>query len=383
MALSRRQIPPTLHFKTLNPLIDTSKTKLEVVDRLTEWKTTDGPRRAGVTSLGIGGTNAHVILEEPPAPEPSQPGRPVRLLTLTAKSAVALEETTHSLAGHLRRFPGDSLGRHGLHASCRPKRIRPPPHVHRPRSCGGPPVRRPASFPGRRDGQDFRSAPGRVPFFRPRFASTAGWAPSSIKRNRCSGNGSIPAPSWPGPTSALTSAKFFIRPSRRRRSRGKDEAHLERPAHSLCGRIRPGPALDFMGRASRQTHRAQPRRISRRLSQRRLHAERCDVAGLLARKPDAKSQGGGDARRLPHRSRNGPADRRRSFPGGGERSGPVCHFRPGRLDYRPPGETHPGRDCRAAPAHLPRLPFPHARSRAGHLCGPGAPETIARTRKSP
>ena len=109
LALGRRQIPATLHFKTLNPLIDTGKAKLEVVDRLTEWKTAEGARRAGVTSLGIGGTNAHIILEEPPEPAPGQAARPVRLLTLSAKSAAALEDATHSLAGHLRHFPGENL----------------------------------------------------------------------------------------------------------------------------------------------------------------------------------------------------------------------------------------------------------------------------------
>jgi acyl transferase domain-containing protein len=80
-----------------------------VVDQLTEWKTTDGPRRAGVTSLGIGGTNAHVILEEPPEPAPSQAGRPVRLLTLSAKTAAALDDATHSLAAHLRHFPDGNI----------------------------------------------------------------------------------------------------------------------------------------------------------------------------------------------------------------------------------------------------------------------------------
>jgi acyl transferase domain-containing protein/thioesterase domain-containing protein/acyl carrier protein len=109
LALERRQIPATLHFKTLNPLIDSRKTKLQVVDRLTEWVATDGPRRAGVTSLGIGGTNAHIILEEPPEPAPSHALRPVRLLTLSAKSAAALEDATRSLASHLRQFPDENL----------------------------------------------------------------------------------------------------------------------------------------------------------------------------------------------------------------------------------------------------------------------------------
>ncbi|HEV3272930.1 MAG TPA: SDR family NAD(P)-dependent oxidoreductase [Candidatus Methylacidiphilales bacterium] len=120
LALRRRQIPATLHFKTLNPLIDAAPAKLRVVDRLTEWKTDpaeNAPRRAGVTSLGIGGTNAHVILEEPPELPPSHAERPLRLFTLSAKSAAALEDATHSLAGHLLRFPNENLDdiAHTLH----------------------------------------------------------------------------------------------------------------------------------------------------------------------------------------------------------------------------------------------------------------------------
>ena len=124
LALGHGQIPATLHFQTLNPLIDTGATKMQVVDRLTEWKTahgTEGPRRAGVTSLGIGGTNAHVILEEAPKPAPSRAGRAVRLFTLSAKSAAALEDATHALAGHLRRFPNENLddAAYTLHAGRR------------------------------------------------------------------------------------------------------------------------------------------------------------------------------------------------------------------------------------------------------------------------
>jgi acyl transferase domain-containing protein/thioesterase domain-containing protein/acyl carrier protein len=110
LALKHRQIPATLHFKALNPLIDANKTKLEVVDCLTEWTTNaNAPRRAGVTSLGIGGTNAHVILEEPPASSPSVSSRPVRLFTLSAKSPAALDDATRALSRHPQRHPGENL----------------------------------------------------------------------------------------------------------------------------------------------------------------------------------------------------------------------------------------------------------------------------------
>ena len=105
LTLQRRQIPPTLHYKNLNPLIDTGKTKLEVIDQLTDWKDADGPRRAGVTSLGIGGTNAHIILEEPPAVAPAAAARPAQLITLSAKTTGALDDATRALAAHLRGHP--------------------------------------------------------------------------------------------------------------------------------------------------------------------------------------------------------------------------------------------------------------------------------------
>jgi acyl transferase domain-containing protein/thioesterase domain-containing protein/acyl carrier protein len=105
LALGRHQIPPTLHFEKLNPLVDAERTRLQVVDRLTDWKSDGAPRRAGVTSLGIGGTNAHIVLEEPPVTESGPPGRPVRLITLSAKSAPALEQATQELASYLRQEP--------------------------------------------------------------------------------------------------------------------------------------------------------------------------------------------------------------------------------------------------------------------------------------
>jgi acyl transferase domain-containing protein/thioesterase domain-containing protein/acyl carrier protein len=110
LALKNKQIPATLHFKTLNPLIDAAQTKLQVVDQLSEWTSDEGaPRRAGVTSLGIGGTNAHVILEEAPEPAPSHSERQVKLFTLSAKSPAALDDTTQALARHLGRFPEENL----------------------------------------------------------------------------------------------------------------------------------------------------------------------------------------------------------------------------------------------------------------------------------
>ena len=59
------QIPASLHFEEANALIDFDATPFRVNTRQRAWKSS-GPRRAGISSFGMGGVNAHVILEEPP-----------------------------------------------------------------------------------------------------------------------------------------------------------------------------------------------------------------------------------------------------------------------------------------------------------------------------
>ncbi len=94
LCLHHRKLPPSLHFKTPNPQIDFAHSPFFVNTELREWETDGLPRRASVNSLGIGGTNAHVVLEE--APPPSRPPSPVpdrllHLLTLSAKTPAALQ----------------------------------------------------------------------------------------------------------------------------------------------------------------------------------------------------------------------------------------------------------------------------------------------------
>ncbi len=103
LALRHRQIPPSLHFRKPNPLIDFENSPFYVNTGLTEWKAERGPRRAGVTSLGIGGTNAHVVLEEaPPVEKHATAKKPYQLLVLSAKTASALEKASQNLGAHLQ-----------------------------------------------------------------------------------------------------------------------------------------------------------------------------------------------------------------------------------------------------------------------------------------
>lgn len=92
LALQHRQIPPTLHYQRPNPAIGFERTPFFVNPVLRDWVAGETPRRAGVNSLGIGGTNAHVILEEAP-PLPGRTGEPAsgwHLLPLSARSPEAL-----------------------------------------------------------------------------------------------------------------------------------------------------------------------------------------------------------------------------------------------------------------------------------------------------
>ena len=103
MALEHRQIPPMMHFEQANPAIDLENGPFYVNRELVSWPVPDGGhRRAGVSAFGIGGTNAHIVLEEAPAPVPgSDRVREWQLLPLSAASERALRASAGRLAGHL------------------------------------------------------------------------------------------------------------------------------------------------------------------------------------------------------------------------------------------------------------------------------------------
>ncbi len=106
-ALEHRQLPPSIHCERPNPRLHLDESPFYVNDRLRDWPAAGGPRRAGVNSLGIGGTNAHVVLEEaPPRPAPA-PSRPWQLLLLSARSGPALAAAAERLAAALA---GDFAG---------------------------------------------------------------------------------------------------------------------------------------------------------------------------------------------------------------------------------------------------------------------------------
>ncbi|WP_218081869.1 type I polyketide synthase [Anthocerotibacter panamensis] len=105
LALDHKLVPPSLHFETPNPQIDFANSPFYVVTQPQPWSDADGPRRAGVSSLGIGGTNAHAILEEAPSLVSEASLRPEYLLVCSAKTPKALAQAQQNLAAHLERHP--------------------------------------------------------------------------------------------------------------------------------------------------------------------------------------------------------------------------------------------------------------------------------------
>ncbi len=105
MMLKHGLIPPLLHFKQPNPEIDFENSPFFVPTELCPWPQTGRTRYAAVNSLGVGGTNAHVIVEEAPAPRPSSASRSYQLLLLSAHTPTALEAATRNLHDFLQANP--------------------------------------------------------------------------------------------------------------------------------------------------------------------------------------------------------------------------------------------------------------------------------------
>jgi acyl transferase domain-containing protein len=93
LMLRHGQIPAHLHLKTVNPMLRLEDAPMEIPTTMRDWPRGAAPRRGGVSAFGFGGTNAHVILEEPPAVEkPEGAARPRHVLSLSARSPQALSE---------------------------------------------------------------------------------------------------------------------------------------------------------------------------------------------------------------------------------------------------------------------------------------------------
>ncbi len=117
LILRHGKIPPSLHFTKPNPQLSLDESPFYVNTALTDWPADEHPRRAAVSSFGVGGTNAHCILEEPPqngtGVTPAEPhsGRDAcesgfsTILPLSAKTGTALAQFGENLAAHIESNP--------------------------------------------------------------------------------------------------------------------------------------------------------------------------------------------------------------------------------------------------------------------------------------
>lgn len=119
LAMQHQCIPGTLHFNTPNPDLQLEQSPFRVTAAHTPWlRTPDVPRRAAISAFGVGGTNAHIILEEAPAelatpPDTGhQPEHPPALyyLPLSARTPSALTTQRQQLARYLQQLQAAGSG---------------------------------------------------------------------------------------------------------------------------------------------------------------------------------------------------------------------------------------------------------------------------------
>ncbi|MDF5712720.1 MAG: beta-ketoacyl synthase N-terminal-like domain-containing protein [Rhizonema sp. NSF051] len=115
LSLQNKEIPPNLHFNQPNPDINWDALPVVVPSSRMPWSsvseshsdTQEKRRLAGVSSFGMSGTNAHIVLEEPAILEPRQAEveRPLHLLTLSAKTEEALKQLAVRYDNYLAAHP--------------------------------------------------------------------------------------------------------------------------------------------------------------------------------------------------------------------------------------------------------------------------------------
>jgi acyl transferase domain-containing protein len=113
LACERGVLPPTLHYRRQNPMFPLEQTPFRINDAAREWRPSDMPRRAGVSSFGIGGTNVHVVLEQPPqraqAASEAEATPKTRLWPVSARNEDALKARLAGLSAWFAQHPNADL----------------------------------------------------------------------------------------------------------------------------------------------------------------------------------------------------------------------------------------------------------------------------------
>ena len=104
LSLQHQKLPPTLNVNNPNPNLQLDNSPFYINVHCTDWSQSLFPRRAAVSSFGVGGTNAHVILEEAPKTQAISVSNS-QLMVLSAKTPTALAEMTSRFIDHLKTAP--------------------------------------------------------------------------------------------------------------------------------------------------------------------------------------------------------------------------------------------------------------------------------------
>lgn len=110
LTVNRGVIPPLAGFTKLNSQIRLEDSPFYIITKAKPWQSEWGIRRAGISSLGMGGTNAHVIVEQAPETEASDDTVKIRILPISGKTIYSLEENRKRLKEFLKQHPEEKLG---------------------------------------------------------------------------------------------------------------------------------------------------------------------------------------------------------------------------------------------------------------------------------
>lgn len=110
LAAERGIIPGTLHFQRPNPALNLDQTRFRVTPATEPWAPGQWPRRGAVSSFGVGGTNAHVVVEQPPEVSYGDPATKVPVVLLSCRHENGLARLADELAERLGEDPELKVG---------------------------------------------------------------------------------------------------------------------------------------------------------------------------------------------------------------------------------------------------------------------------------